>query len=260
MKDFKGKIIAITRPAERSPEAVALVENYGGTALVAPTLELQISSSESLLKLCRMADELDWLIFTSPTSILSLFKHCKELKDRLNPQCRIAVIGPRTGNYLKEYGLEAELVPKDYTAEGLLHVFKDIDIQKKNIGIPRTFAARNVLPEGLKEMGAQVFLAEAYKSAIPQDKSKVNTLITSIINKKIDAVTFTSTLTVKNLFKMVKDRDMEKFLEPLRDGDILVAAIGPVTGKTLEEYGIKVITPAEYTVEAMMEKLRDEMN
>lgn len=260
MKDFKDKIIAITRPAERSPEAVKLVENYGGIALVAPTLELKISSSESLLKLCKMASELDWLIFTSPTSILSLFKHCKDLKDKLNPQCKIAVIGPRTGNYLREHDLEAELVPKDYTAEGLLDVFKDIYIQKKNIGIPRTLAARNVLPEGLKEMGAQVFLAEAYKSALPRDKNKVNKLIAGIINREIDAVTFTSTLTVKNLFEMVKDEDMEKFLEPLRKGDVLVAAIGPVTGKTLEEHGIKVITPAEYTVEAMMEKLRDEMS
>jgi uroporphyrinogen-III synthase len=258
MKDFKDKIIAITRPAERSPEAVQLVEKYGGTALVAPTLELQISSSESLLKLCKMAGELDWLIFTSPTSILSLFKHCKNLKDKLNPHCRIAVIGPRTGNYLRENGLKAEVVPKDYTAEGLLDVFKEINIQKKNIGIPRTLAARNVLPEGLKEMGALVFVAEAYKSALPRDKDKVNKLIAGIINREIDAVTFTSTLTVKNLFEMVKDEDMEKFLEPLRKGDVLVAAIGPVTGKTLEEHGIKVITPAEYTVEAMMEKLRDE--
>lgn len=237
-----------------------MVENYGGTALVAPTLELQISSSESLLNLCKMADKVDWLIFTSPTSILSLFKHCKDLKDRLNPECRIAVIGPRTGNYLREHGLEPELVPEDYTAEGLLDVFKDIDIQKKNIGIPRTLAARDVLPEGLKEMGAQVFLAEAYKSALPQDRNKVNKLITCIMNREIDAVTFTSTLTVKNLFKMVKDKDMEKFLEPLQKGDVLVAAIGPVTGKTLEEYGIKAITPAKYTVEAMMEKLRDEIS
>ena len=101
---FKNKIIAITRPAERSQEAVDIIENWGGTALVAPTLELQISSSQSLTELCKMAKKLDWLIFTSPTAILSLFKHCKDLKEHLNPECKIAVIGPRTGNYLTEYG------------------------------------------------------------------------------------------------------------------------------------------------------------
>ena len=100
--EFEGKIIGITRPAERVDEAVKIIEEHGGRALVAPTLELQVSNSQSLVDLCKMAGELDWLIFTSPTGIISIFKHCKDLKDRLNPNCKIAVIGPRTGNFLEE--------------------------------------------------------------------------------------------------------------------------------------------------------------
>ena len=129
MKDFKGKKIAITRPIERSQEAIKIIEEYGGEVLVAPTLELVITNTQPLKDLCRNVDELDWLIFTSPTSILSLFKHCKNLKDRLNTKCKIAVIGPRTANYLAEYGLEADLIPTEYTAEGLLELFEDIDIK-----------------------------------------------------------------------------------------------------------------------------------
>jgi len=256
---FKNKVIAITRPAERSQEAVDIIENWGGTALVAPTLELQISSSQSLIELCKMAKKLDWLIFTSPTAILSLFKHCKDLKDHLNPNCKIAVIGPRTGNYLGEYGLEPDLIPDDYTAEGLLDIFEPIEIENMVIGIPRTMAARDVLPNGLKDRGAQVYLAEAYQSTIPEDKSKVEKLINCIINREVDAVTFTSTLTVKNLFQMVDEKDKDKFLGPLREGDIVVAAIGPVTGKALQEQGIPIITPEEYTVKAMLQKLRNEL-
>jgi len=260
MNDFKGKVIAITRPIERSQEAVRIIEDYRGTVLVAPTLELQVSNTQSLIKLCQTADKLDWLIFTSPTSILSLFKHCKDLKERLNPQCKIAVIGPRTGNYLEEHALKPDVIPDDYTAEGLLEVFKDINIRNKNIGLPRTLAARDVLPEGLKEKGAHVFLAEAYKSALPKDRSKVNELISSIIKMEVDAVTFTSTLTASNLFEMVKEEDKERFLEPLRNGEVLVAAIGPVTAKPLEEQGIPTIIPEKYTVKAMLNKLKDEMN
>lgn len=256
---FKNKVIAITRPAERSQEAVDIIENWGGTALVAPTLELQISSSQSLIELCKLAKKLDWLIFTSPTAILSLFKHCKELKEHLNPECKIAVIGPRTGNYLGEYGLEPDLIPDDYTAEGLLDIFEPIEIENKVIGIPRTMAARDVLPEGLKNRGAQVYLAEAYQSTIPQDKSKVEKLIKCIINREVDAVTFTSTLTVKNLFQMVDEKDKDQLLAPLIGGEVVVAAIGPVTGGALEEEGIPIITPEEYTVKAMLQKLKNEL-
>jgi uroporphyrinogen-III synthase len=54
---------------------------------------------------------------------------------------------------------------------------------------------------------------------------------------------------------MVKDEDKEDFFKPLKNGDILVAAIGPVTGKPLQEQGIPVLIPEEYTVRAMLEML-----
>lgn len=259
MKSFNGKKIAITRPIERSQEAIRIIEDYGGEVLVAPTLELVITNTEPLKELCRRAGELDWLIFTSPTAIISLFKHCQDLKDRLNPGCNIAVIGPRTGKYLSEHGLDADVIPDDYTAEGLLEIFEDFDVRNKNIGLPRTLAARDVLPDGLKAKGAYVFLVEAYKSDLPRDRRKVNELIKGIINREVDAVTFTSTLTASNLFEMVEGEDKEKLLEPLRSGEVLVAAIGPITSKALEKYNIPTITPDEYTVKAMLEQLREEM-
>lgn len=260
MNDFKGKKIAITRPIERSQEAINIIEDYRGSVLVAPTLELVITNTQPLKDLCRRADELDWLIFTSPTAILSLFKHCKDLKDRLNPNCQIAVIGPRTGKYLVEQGLEADVIPDDYTAEGLLEIFDDVDVENKNIGLPRTLAAREVLPDGLKARGANVFLVEAYQSDLPRDRSKVDELIQGIINREVDAVTFTSTLTASNLFEMVEWEDKERLLEPLRNGEVLVAAIGPVTAKAMEKYDIPTIIPDEYTVKAMLDKLREEMD
>jgi uroporphyrinogen-III synthase len=42
-----------------------------------------------------------------------------------------------------------------------------------------------VLPEGLKEMGATVFLAEAYKSTQPPGSSKVAWLVEEIIKGKL---------------------------------------------------------------------------
>ena len=260
MNDFRGKKIAITRPIESTPEAIKIIEDTGGTVLVAPTLELVIINTKPLKDLCRRADELDWLIFTSPTAILSLFKHCSDLKDRLNPSCRIAVIGPRTGKYLSEHGLEADIIPEDYTAEGLLEIFEDIDVENQNIGLPRTLAARDMLPEGLKNKGANVFLVEAYKSDLPQDRSKVNEMVQAIINREVDAVTFTSTLTASNLFEMADGKDKERLLEPLLSGEVLVAAIGPVTARALEKYGITTITPDEYTVKAMLDKLMEKMD
>jgi uroporphyrinogen-III synthase len=254
-KEFEGKIIGITRPEERVKDAVAIVEEHGGTALVAPTLELQVSNTQSLIQLCEMAGELDWLIFTSPTGIISVFKHCSDLKSRLNPNCKIAVIGPRTENYLEKKGLKADIVPESYTAEGLLECFEDHDLKNKKIGIPRTMAARDALPTGLKAMGADVFVAEAYKSELPKDRTKVNQLIEAILNRKIDALTFTSTLTAKNLFDMMDETKKQDVVDILKGEDVVVAVIGPVTAMPLQELDIDVLIPEKYTVNAMLEIL-----
>jgi len=259
MERFKGKIIAITRPQERAQTAVDMIKSHGGIPLVAPTLELQPSKTESLMDLCQRASELDWIIFTSPASLHSLLKYCYNFKKRLKPHCRVAAIGPKTAKALSKYGISTELLPDDYTAEGLLEVFKDISLKDKKVGVPRTFSARQVLPNGLKEMGAHVFLAEAYKSTLPRDKSVVHELIDGIIQGEVDAVTFTSPLTVTNLFEIAGEKK-EVLLKALKDGSTVVAAIGPITQGPLKENRIESIAPSKYTVKAMLERLMEEMN
>ena len=257
--EFKGKLIGVTRPAERVNEAVDIIEAHGGKAFVAPTLELKVSNTQSLINLCKMAGELDWLIFTSPTAIISIFKHCQYLKERLNPNCQIAVIGPRTENFLNKKGLKADIIPNDYTSDGLLDIFSGLRLNDQNIGIPRTKSAIDALPEGLKKMGANVIIAEAYRSGLPENKDKVEHLIISIINREIDAVTFTSTLTVKNLFEMVKEKEKEELLKALRSEEVVVVAIGPVTARSLQKQDIPVLIPDDYTVKAMLEILMKEI-
>jgi uroporphyrinogen-III synthase len=259
MNGFEGKIIGITRPLERSQAAADLVQEHGGIPLVVPTLELKSFASDSLMDLCERAGELDWIIFTSPASLESLFKYCENFKEKLNPICHVAVIGPRTERVLNDYGILADVVPEDYTAEGLLEEFQEIDLDKKKVGIPRTFKARDVLPEGLKNMGATVYLAEAYKSTKPHDTRRVQLLVDEIIQGKVDAMTFTSPLTVTNLFEMAGDKK-EKLINSFKEGKVLTAAIGPITQKPLEEMGISSIIPSKYTVKAMLMQLKEEMS
>ena len=259
MKRLEGRVIAVTRPRERAQVAVDIITREGGEALLAPTLELVMTRTKSLMELCQHAKDLDWIIFTSPASLQSLFQYCPDFKYDLHHDCRIATIGPRTQKVLEEYGLKAELVPEDYTAEGLLKVMAPLNLEGKIIGIPRTFSARDVLPEGLRKMGAQVLLAEAYKSTIPHDLKPVQDLMEGILNDEVDAITFTSPLTVHNLFEIAANRKKE-LIDHLKSGKIIIIAIGPITGYAIQEYDLPYIAPSKYTVEAMLDKMMEEMN
>jgi uroporphyrinogen-III synthase len=78
------------------------------------------------------------MIFTSPASLESLFKYCNEFKENLNPDCQVAVIGPRTERILNEYGLNANIVPDDYTCRRTPEEFQENNINGKKKGVPRT--------------------------------------------------------------------------------------------------------------------------
>lgn len=243
-------VVAITRPEDRAKKACEIVEKLGGEPFLAPTLDLEPVNSESLKDLIKRKDELDWIIFTSPTTIVSLNKFYPDFLGSLN--CKLAVIGNKTGKLAEENGLKVDLIPEDFTAEGLIEEFKERKITNQIIGIPRTLSARPILPEELEKMGNTVILAEAYKSLFPMDKKAVKNLISKIENKEIDVITFTSPLTVENFFKITEDE--EKIAELLSD-KILTVCIGPITAKVLKKYNVNYIHPDTYTVPDMMELL-----
>ena len=248
------KTVAITRPYNRIDEVVELVESYCGEAFIAPTLELKLKNTDSLKSLVELINDFDWLIFTSPTSIESLFEFYHDFREKINDNCQIATIGHKTEEVANSYGLAIDLIPEDYTAEGILKSFEKVNIKNSLIGIPRTLAARDTLPEGLEKIGADVILAESYESIIPSDTMRIEVLIEKILNHKIDAITFTSPLTAKNLFKVATNEQIPKLANNLST-NILSVAIGPITSKTLEKLGVNTIYPKVYTVKDMMELL-----
>ena len=125
--------------------------------------------------------------------------------------------------------------------------------------MPRTFSARTILPNELKRMGAEVILAESYKSVIPEDTGRIEYLIQSILNEDIDGIIFTSPLTVKNLFIIAKEDKKEQLVEKLSSSTLTVA-IGPITGRILDEYKVKHIYPERYTVKDMIDLMFREFN
>ena len=243
-------IVAITRPKDRAQKACEIVEKLGGSYFLAPTLDLKPINSESLKNLVLRKDQLDWIVFTSPTTIVSLEMFYPGFLQNLN--CKLAVIGNKTGKLAEKHGLVVDLMPDDFTAEGLVNEFEKRGINNQTIGIPRTASARSTLPDGLKKLNNNVLLAEAYKSLFPMDEIKVKKLILKIKSCEIDAITFTSPLTVENFFKISENKDE---LSDILNKNLLTVCIGPITAKTLEKYGVNYIYPNRYTIQDMMELL-----
>jgi len=235
------KLIAVTRPSERSEETLKLIEARGFKGLIVPSIEIV---PRKLKKSGLEIKGFDWLVLTSASGVEIIHKL---LKDELK-NIKIAVIGPKTKEALEKKGISPALIAKEYKAESLAEELKK-EARNKKILVARASVGREVLIEELKKV-AEVREIELYDTTLPKDKSKMLGFKEKLEKGEVSAVIFTSSQAAKNLLDFLGKEAIKKI------NKTAVCAIGPITAKTLEEYGVKISAiPKEYTVEAALDEI-----
>jgi uroporphyrinogen III methyltransferase/synthase len=197
-------------------------------------------------------NQFDWLIFTSVNGVTPFMQRVQANgKDaRVFAKLRIGCIGPRTARELEQYGLKADLIPDEYQAEGIIAALAKEGVRGSRVLIPRAEVAREILPDQLRELGAQVEVVPVYRTIVP--KVDVEPFKQQFQEGRIDVVTFTSSSTVRNFIELLGGAEAARHLV----AQTVVACIGPITAKTAEEYGLAVtIMPVENTVPALAEAI-----
>ena len=145
-----GRRFLATRPLEQGGRELALdLIRLGAYPVISPLIEVVPRETVRGLPgaLCNLsARQYNWTIFTSANAVHFFFDMLAEnnLDSRAFGGCHLATIGPATANALDEYGLQSDLMPEKYTAEGLLAALpKDLDEQR--ILLPRAAQARTDL-------------------------------------------------------------------------------------------------------------------
>jgi uroporphyrinogen III methyltransferase/synthase len=250
-KPLAGKRILITRSRDQSSEFVTRLKNFGAEVIEFPTIEIVPPISwERLDQAIHHLKSYDWIIFTSANGVNFFWQRLKEKgKNRLPSSLKICAIGPATANQLENRKISVDYIPKKYIAEAILKGFEKMVIQGKRILLARAKKARDILPKGLRKMGAQVEVLEAYRTVMPRGRRK--RLIELLTDGGIDAITFTSSSTVNHFVEFLKGIDLKKALK-----GIIIACIGPVTTQTAKKWGMKVhIQPKMYTIPALTQAI-----
>ncbi len=251
-KPLAGKTILITRAREQSGDFATSLKRLGAEAIEFPTIEIVPPRSwEKLDQALARLKTYDWIIFTSANGVVFFWQRLKEKRksNRLSPTLKVCAIGPATANQLKKRGVPVHHIPKEFIAESILEGFQKMGIKGKRILLARARKARDVLPKGLRKLGAVVDVVEVYRTVKPKGGSKK--LKQLLQEGKIDVVTFTSSSTVDHFAELLKEGDLKKLLK-----GIAVAGIGPVTARTVKERGLKVqIQPRQYTIPGLTEAI-----
>ncbi|MFV0436240.1 MAG: uroporphyrinogen-III C-methyltransferase [Desulfopila sp.] len=248
-----GRRIIVTRTREQASELVAGLEEAGANCLEYSTIDIEPVDSYDILdsELERLG-EYHWLIFTSINGVKFFFQRLFALgmdaRDLKGPD--VAVIGKSTADYLLSFGVRADLVPEVFSGEGLAESLLDQGVEGRYILLPRAQHAREILPETLRGGGAQVTVAPVYRN-VPPEGSK-DELRAELAAGRVDMITFTSSSTVRNFLAMIDAADNEE-VRRLLEG-VKIAAIGPITAKTVTDSGLTVdLQPDEHTIPAMVE-------
>ena len=256
-KPLFGKRIVVTRSRGQVSVFAEQLIDLGATTIEFPTIDVVPPASWGELdNAIKNIETYNWLIFTSANAVKFFMERLRSLgRDiRMLKGVNICVVGPKTAESLEQYGLLADLVPTEFKAEGVLAALGNGNIQGMKFLIPRAKVAREIIPEQLRERGAEVTVATAYENVKPAtDVERVKKLFQ---DKKISVVTFTSSSTVHNFIEILGQKEYKS----LTNG-VAVACIGPVTAKTAEDYGLKVtIMPKDYTIPAFVEAMVEYFN
>jgi uroporphyrinogen III methyltransferase / synthase len=245
----------VTRARAQAGELSVELEKLGAEVLEFPTIEIQPPEDFGPLdEAIRELDSFDWLIFTSVNGVQAfverLAHHGLDLR-AVPREARVAAIGPVTAEKIREVGLRVDVVPQEFRAEALIEEVSGASLAEQKILIPRARVAREILPEKLRESGAEVVVPPAYES-VPSSEGK-DELAKKLEAGRIDCVTFTASSTVENFVRAFGVEEAARLLAGTR-----VACIGPITADTARGYGIPVDAEArEYTIPGLIEAVVD---
>jgi uroporphyrinogen III methyltransferase/synthase len=252
-----GRRIVVTRSREQSAELIELLEELGAEPIAAPAIRIAPPLDVAAVdRTITELDTFDWLIFTSANGV-DHFMHrllegpgdVRDLKG-----LRICTVGPSTAGRLHRFGIKVDLMPAEFRAEAILDALRSQGpIAGKRFLLPRADIARELLGDELRKAGAaEVVELTVYRTL--QDPGSRNgdpDIYRMLLDRQIDAVTFTSASTVRNFVKMLGEEPAADLLK-----ETVVASIGPVTAEAAQALGIATtVMPMQYTIPALVEAL-----
>ena len=245
-----GGLRVLSLESRRAPEMAKLIENYGGRAIVAPSMrEVPLESNTEALAFARTlaANGFDMVIFLTGVGTRALARVVETiypLEQFAEALRKVTVVarGPKPVAALKELGVPVTIaVPEPNTWRDLLRALDEKSgtaaLKPKRVAVQEYGASKAELLAGLAERGAQVTRVPVYQWALPEDTGPLRAAVETIARGEIDVALFTTSIQVAHLLRIAREMNLEQKLR-LAFARILIGSIGPMTSEELREQGL----------------------
>src|SRR5688572_24004972 len=234
-----GRRIVVTRAREQAGDLIRALEERGAVAVPAPVIRIQpIENLGALRAALAGLSAYRWVVFTSQNAVHIVLDRLVAwgLRPQVFTATSVAAIGTATADALQQRGVKPALVPDEFVGEALAHAMvarAGGSMAGARVLIPSAEDAREALPAGLRAHGARVEVVPVYRT-VPAPAGEFQKLAGDIAAGGIDAVTFTSSSTVRHFVDLVGR-------ETATSDRFVSATIGPVTAGTARELGLRQV-------------------
>jgi len=248
-----GRRVLVTRPTHQAAGMVRKLEHLG--AVVSRLAAVEIQPPADFAPLDRALKQLqnrewDWLVFTSANGVHALLRRLDFLGRDLRDlgSVKLAAIGPKTADALREYRLRADVVPPSvFSSEGLVAALAPQVIGKRVL-LARANRGREFLREELAKVAASVEQVTVYDQvdAVISD----DVVLDALRRGEIRYVTLPSS----NIARGVLGVFDETIRGRVERGEVRLVAISPETGKAIRDLGYPVAAEADtFTEDGLIE-------
>ena len=238
-RPLHGRRVVVTRARAQASGLAATLRDLGAEVVELPAIRIEPRiESEEVRRAVGSIRDYSLVCVTSPNGARLLFEALAAtglgaggLDARALAGAIVAAIGPGTARALAERGIAADVVPERFVAEALVEALAGVDVAGKRVLVARAAEARDVLPDALRERGAEVDVVALYDTV--RERPDAEAVAAA---QAADYVTFTSSSTVTNLTDALGD----SFPTGAR-----IVSIGPVTSDAVRTAGLSVDVEAE---------------
>jgi len=242
-----GRHILITRAAAQLPALADLVRSRGAIPVPFPCLAVA-TMPDDIMRAVTQLERFSDVVFTSCNGVTSVVDTLNSVgldAPALFALMRVAAVGKRTADCLRECGIGVDIVPASASEDGLIDAYRQAG-PPRSLLFFRAEEGRDALAEALAEQSIEVQTVPAYRTVCPDEDAPE--VLAMLRGGLVDAVLLGSAKAALHYLQRVGDAD-------LAAGPVIVGISENMAAATARE-GLKVqLVAKSASFEAMLDIL-----
>jgi uroporphyrinogen-III synthase len=263
-----GYTVAVTADRRRE-EQVELLRRRGAEVIEGATVRTEPLSDDALLRAAIeavIAEPPAVTVVLTGLGVRSLFNAAESmgvgeaLHDAIN-QSEVYTRGPKATGAAVTAGVEVAWHTVGERSIELRDALTDAARAGTRIAVVRDGDSDPRLARELAALGADAIDIPVYRWTMPDDLHPAHRLLEAVCSCSVDAVTFTSSPAVRNLFALADQAGVHQELLAALNGPVVTVAVGPVCAETAKALGVDPpITPKRARLGTMVLSLAAELS